>query len=191
MAKRRYPSSVDRLPDELRDWIGRLFTQGRTLDEILLKLRELDVDQLPSRSALHRYLKRANHIAEQVRQTRTIAEVMTRNLGEADDARLGRANIELMHSILMNVATAAMDAADGGDGKIDLTPQETMQLAKALDHLGKASKDDVARTIALEKRAEEKGRREAAKAVDVVAKEKGISAELTEAIKAKIFGLQQ
>jgi len=182
-------SSIARLPPEIRDWIGRLFSQGRTLDEILLKLRELDVDQLPSRSALHRHLQRADKIAEQVKRSRVIAEVMARNLGEDDDNRLARGNIELLHSIVMSVGAAAVDAAEGGDGRIDLSPQEIQALSKSLDHLGKASTSDVARTIAIEKRAAEKARREVASAVEAATRDKGLSAETNEAIKAAIFGL--
>lgn len=182
-------SSIERLPTEIRDSIGLLFSQGRTLDEILQKLRELDVDQLPSRSALHRHLQRADKIADQVKKSRVIAEVMARNLGEGDDARLARGNIELMHSIVMSVASAALDADEGGDGKVVLTPQEVQALSKSLDHLGKASTADVARTIAIEKRAAEKARREVASAVEAATRDKGLSAETNEAIKAAIFGL--
>ena len=37
------PSKIDRLPQELRDAIGDLRRQGRTIDEILAHLRSLGV----------------------------------------------------------------------------------------------------------------------------------------------------
>jgi len=49
------PSSIERLPAELRELIGHLRERGRTIDEILAKLAELDVDV--SRSALGRHVQ--------------------------------------------------------------------------------------------------------------------------------------
>ncbi|MBN9438972.1 phage protein Gp27 family protein [Bosea sp. (in: a-proteobacteria)] len=155
MAKR--PSSIDRMEPEVRDWIGRLRDQGRTLDEIIAKLRELDVAALPSRSALHRHLQKADAIAERLRKSRAVADVIVRRLGDAEPDKATRLNIELMHQAVFD-----MLSTDNEDGEpVTLDAQQVMLIAKALDHLGKASKDDVARTIAIEKRAAEKARAEA------------------------------
>lgn len=168
MAKR--PSSIDKLPEEVRDWIGRLRDQGRTLDEIIAKLRELDVEALPSRSALHRHLQKAEVIAERLRKSRTVADVIVRRLGESEPDKATRLNIELMHQAMFDMLSAS-----GEDGEpVTLDPMQVMLMAKALDHLGKASKDDVARTVAIEKRAAEKAKAEALKqaeaAIDAVGK---------------------
>ena len=153
------PSSIDRLPQEVRDWIGRLRDQGCTIDEIIIKLRELDKDAVPSRSALGRHLKKAEEVAERLRKSRQVADVIVRRLGESDPDKTTRMNIELMHNVLFEIATRA-----GDDGEsVTFEPLEAMLLAKALDHLGKASKDDVARTVAIEKRAAEKAKAEALK----------------------------
>jgi len=48
-------STVDRLPPEVRELIERLRGNGRTIDEILAKLRDLDAEV--SRSALGRHIK--------------------------------------------------------------------------------------------------------------------------------------
>lgn len=186
MAKR--PSSIDRLPEEVRDWIGRLREQGRTLDEIIAKLRELDVEALPSRSALHRHLAKAEAIAERLRKSRTVADVIVRRLGEAEPDKATRLNIELMHQAVFDMLSAS-----GDDGEpVTLEPMQVMLVAKALDHLGKASKDDVARTVAIEKRAAEKARAEAVKQAEAaVAKHGGAGAltpELKQAFKAMLFG---
>ncbi|PZR70363.1 MAG: hypothetical protein DI537_48880, partial [Stutzerimonas stutzeri] len=185
MAKR--PSSIDRMDPEVRDWIGRLRDQGRTLDEIIAKLRELDVEALPSRSALHRHLQKVEEVARDVRQSRAVAEALVRNLGEAPE-KVTRLNIELMHHAMMDIVTAARD--DGG--RVTLDPMQVMLLSKSLDHLGKASKDDVARTVAIEKRAAERARTEAVKQAEAaVAKHGGAGAltpELKQAFKAMLFG---
>lgn len=186
MAKR--PSSIDRMEPEVRDWIGRLRDQGRTLDEIIAKLRELDIEALPSRSALHRHLQKADAIAERLRKSRAVADVIVRRLGDAEPDKATRLNIELMHQAVFD-----MLSTDGEDGEpVVLEPMQVMLMAKALDHLGKASKDDVARTVAIEKRAAEKARAEALKQAEAaVAKHGGSGAltpELKQAFKAMLFG---
>jgi hypothetical protein len=188
MAKR--PSSIDRLPEEVRDWIGRLREQGRTLDEIIAKLRELDVEALPSRSALHRHLQKAEAIADRLRKSRTVADVIVRRLGESEPDKATRLNIELMHQAVFD-----MLANTGEDGEpVTLEPMQVMLIAKALDHLGKASKDDVARTVAIEKRAAEKARAEVLKQADAAMEKsaafKGLSTEAKEAFRRELFGVR-
>ncbi|MFL9828998.1 phage protein Gp27 family protein, partial [Rhodoplanes sp. SY1] len=132
------PTKIDRMPPEVRDWIGRLRDQGRSLDEIVTKLRELDIDALPSRSTVYRHLKKAEEVAEKVRHSRAVAEAVVRRLGDGETDRVTRLNIELMHNAVFEIATRVVDG-----GPVTLSPQEAMQLAKALDHLGKAAKAGV------------------------------------------------
>lgn len=190
MARR---SSVDALPHEIREWIMRLREQGATFDQILAKLRELDTltVPVPSRSALHRHVQEAERVREMVARQRMIAETMVKELGEVDDSRVARGNVAMLHSILTRVQVAALNAAEeGDDADLKMTPGEIMQLAKAIDHLGKAARDDVARTVTIEKRALEQVRREATRAVEAVARERGMSDETADAIKSKILGIQ-
>ena len=86
-----------------------------------------------------------------------------------------------------------MLSTDGEDGEpVVLEPMQVMLMAKALDHLGKASKDDVARTIAIEKRASDKARAAALKEAEAAIVKHGGSAALTpelqQAFKAMLFG---
>lgn len=181
-------SSVEKLPREIQDWIFRLRDQGATYDQIVAKLREMDGLALPvpSRSAIHRHLQEAEKAKEMVARQRVIAEAMVKELGEADDGRIARGNIAMMHTILTRVQVAALAAAESGDGTVDFSPAELMALAKTMDHLGKAAKDDVARTLAVEKRAQERAIRAAEAAVETVVKQQGGSAESIAALKAAI-----
>lgn len=182
MAKR--PSSIDRMDPEVRDWIGRLRDQGRTLDEIIAKLRELDVAALPSRSALHRHLQKADAVAERLRKSRAVADVIVRRLGDAEPDKATRLNIELMHQAVFDMLSNI-----GEDGEpVTLDAQQVMLIAKALDHLGKASKDDVARAIAIEKRATEKAVKQAEAAVAKHGGAGALTPELKQAFKAMLFG---
>ncbi|MFZ5739634.1 MAG: DUF3486 family protein [Pseudomonadota bacterium] len=188
------PSSIDRLPEEVRDLIGRLRDKGCTIDEIMRKLGELDLDKedLPSRSALGRHLQKAAEVAERIKKSRQVAEVIVRQLGESDPDKTTRMNIELMHNILFELATRTSEE----DGQpITFQPMDVMLLAKSLDHLGKASKDDVARTVAIEKRAAEKAKAEALKqaeeTIKSVVKEGGLSNEVISQLRRDFLGVRQ
>jgi hypothetical protein len=67
-------STVSRLPAEVRELIGRLRRDGRTIDEILAKLHELDVSI--SRSALARHTRKLDAIGAQLHHSRAIAEAL-------------------------------------------------------------------------------------------------------------------
>jgi len=178
-------STVKRLPPEIREEIHRLLTDGRTLDEILAKLGELGADI--SRSALGRYSKSFDKVMERVRRSREIAEMLVREYGQEPEGKAMRANIEMMHGIvsdmLMRISDTEKegDEADPGHGMV-LDAQQAMWLGKALDHLSRARKADA---DVLEKfRAQ--ARKEAAQAVDSVAKKQGLSAQARAAIRAEL-----
>lgn len=183
-------SSIDRLPEDVRVLIGKLRGMGWTIDQILERLRGL-LDQAPSRSALGRHIQGLDVLGEKMRRSRTVAETLVRELGDAPESRAARLNIELMHSAILDVF---MKAADGevtraGDA-LNGDPEGAMMLAKALDHLARASKSNVEFLAAAEKRAAERAKKEAATAAETVGRAKGLSAETLEAIKAGIFGVK-
>ncbi|ABS69725.1 Mu-like prophage FluMu protein GP27 [Xanthobacter versatilis] len=188
-------SSVDVLPQEVKDWLMRLREQGATYDQIVAKLREMDslAVPIPSRSALHRHMQEAERTKEMVDRQRVVAEAMVKELGEVDDSRVTRGNIAMLHAILTRVQQTALDAMMTGDGNIDMSAGEVMQLAKALDHLGKAAKDDVARTAAIRKLAKEEVLKTAEAAVG--AAEAGGHAmsgeELLRKIREDIYGIYE
>ncbi len=186
------PSSIDQLPEEVRAEIGRLRGMGWTIDQILEHLRAL-IDRAPSRSALGRHIQGLDKLGERMRRSRQVAEALVRELGDAPQSRAAALNIELLHSAVLDLF---MKAADGeavdGDGAAALAgnPEGTMMLAKALDHLSRASKTNVEFVAAAEKRATERAKREAATAAETIARERGISGETLAAIKAGILGVR-
>ena len=165
-------STVDQLPEPIRAEIGRLRTQGCTIDQIVAHLRTL-YGSTPSRSALGRHIQGLDKLGEKMRRSRDVAAALVRELGDAPESTAARLNIELIHS-------AALDG----------NPEGVMMLAKALDHLSRASKTNVDFVAAAEKRAAERTKKEAAVAVETVAKARGISGDTLEAIKAGIFGVR-
>jgi len=138
-------STIKRLPPEVRELINGLFDRGRTLDEILAALRELDVVDV-SRSSLHRYKQRMDKITERIRRTQALAEAAVRTLGTVPESKTARANIEVMHSILMEMMESIDPSGEDAD-KAAIDPMQGMLLAKALDHLAKAARNDAELTI--------------------------------------------
>ena len=135
------PSKIDQLPAEVRDLIADLRGRGHTIDNIMVALRGLDLpaDDLPSRSGVGRHVEKFDAIIEQARRSRAIAEAVIARAADEPESRAARANIELTHTLVMNLMGKL--AEDGDD--VQLGPQDIQFVAKALDHLGRASKSDV------------------------------------------------
>lgn len=170
-------STIKKLPPQIRDKIGALLDQGRTLDEIVTHLSSLDVQV--SRSALGRYKQHIDKVSERIRRSREIAEAMVRNYGEAPESKTARLNIELLHGVMLDMISQLPDGAEGdGDDEtpllLSLSPRGAMEMAKAMDHLARASKQDADLITKLR----EEARAEAANAMEAVGRKEGLSDEV-------------
>jgi hypothetical protein len=166
-------STIKKLPPEIRDKIGTLMDQGRTLNEIVAHLSSLDVEV--SRSALGRYKQHIDKVSQKIRRSREIAEAIVRNQGEAPESKTARLNIELLHGVMLDMLSQLPDEGDEVDPVqpmlLTLSPQGAMQMAKAMDHLSRAAKQDSDLIDKLRSEA----RKEAAEVTDEVAKKVGLS----------------
>lgn len=182
---------MDRQPEEIRDEIARLRAHGHSIDEILAALRELDVTDI-SRSALGRHLHRSEKLAAQLVRSRTMAEALARRTGDGGASQFARANIELLHGIILDLHMAAEEGDDKSWLKtLQGNPAGIMALAKALDHLTHASKTDAEFVKEIEAQTEARLRRQAEKAVNQVAKKQGLSAETVAALMEGAFGVKR
>ena len=170
-------SSIDRLPAAIREKIGQLRQAGKTIDEILEKLKELDVDV--SRLALGRHCKQLEEVSKSIRQSRIVAEALAKNFGDESENKVSQVNIELMHSLILKMMV-------NNDGEtITMDSKDAFFMASSLQKLVQASKQNVENVIQLRKEFAEK----AAQAVEKAGKKKGISAENLDFIKREIFGI--
>lgn len=173
------PSTIQRLPAEVREMIGSLRENGRTIDEILAKLRELELDV--SRSALGRHVQQIDAIGKEIRRSREVAEALVKQYGEAPEDRTARLNIQLMHGLV----TRLMFTDDGQ--RIEFEPKEAMQMATALQKIVQASKQDADREVVI--------RKEFAKKLDDAiaaaeeAGEKGLSPERLSELRRGFLGV--
>lgn len=180
-------STIEKLPREIRDQIVALRNKNHTLDEIMAHLAKLDMDVDVSRSALGRYSKKIDQVAETIKRSQILASAITEKFGSEDSSRVSRANLEVMHALLQKLMIGADDNNEG----IKLDAKDAMFLATALEKIAKADKSHVETQI---KVAEERARTEAkTEAADTAAKEarrQGLSAETIEAIKSRILGVE-
>lgn len=185
------PSSIDQLEPEIREEIGRLRGHGHTLDEILAALRELGAKDI-SRSALGRHVKNMEQVGAKLRHSRNIAEALVRQLGDAPASRSAQLNIELLHSVILDLNLASENDADA-DGLAALrgNPEGIMLLAKAIDHLTKSSKADIDNQQQIEARVEKRLKAQAEQHVVSEAKKRGISAETAKALMEGAFGVKK
>jgi len=162
--------------------IGALRENGRTLDEILEKLRELlPDDALPSRSALGRHIKGMALVGERIRRSREVAEALVRRLG-ADENRTSALNIELMQTVVLDLFLAE---TEDGEGAV-LDAKQVALLSGAVRDLASARKADTEATLKVRTAA----LADAAKAAEGAGKAAGLTAATIETIKASIFGVK-
>lgn len=184
MTKR--PSKIDRLPEEVRELIGKLRRNGRTLDEIMAKLGELDLDALglapvdmPSRTGMYQHLKQIDSITAEMHRQEAIAEAMVERGLVMDEGRTARLNVALAHGLL----TRLMFTEEGRAATLD--PEEAMFVAKSIQSLASAAKANTDRELKV--RAEVA--KEAAAAAAKVAKDQGLTREAVDLFQREMLGL--
>lgn len=175
-------STVKQLPREVLDAVHQLLEGGRTLDEILERLKGLGAEV--SRSALGRYSQEYQNVAAKLRQAREISSSFAAQLSDMPND-MGRVVTELLQSLVFKLL---LNEAEGE--KPDLKAGELMFLAKAIKDMASANKLSAEMEMKIRDRVREETLRDAAKAVDSTAKEKGLSADTVQAIKAKILGVK-
>jgi Protein of unknown function (DUF3486) len=177
-------SNIRRLPPEIRELIGKLRDQGSTIDEIKTKLGELNVKV--SRSALGRWTKHFDSVAENIQRSRTVAEAIVSKLGDKPASRVARLNIELMHSVIMKLLVSE----DGKQASFDA--QEAMFLSQGLQRLAQAAKQDAEMEVkirdAVKAEMADKAKAAATAATGEM-KRGGLSAETIKRIETEILGI--
>ncbi len=184
------PSSIDRLPDEAKELIGTLRRQGRTIDEILAKLRELlPPDQQPSRAALGRHTQRLDVIGARILERRAMANALVDRMGEGAENKLTRLNAEMLEGILN-------DMMAGEDGEqVALEPQDAMFLASTLRQIAQTKRIDADHLVKIREQAAKDAARKAAEVAERAIKAEGkkrgwkVAPEALKAIREQVYGI--
>lgn len=178
-------STIDRLPKEIREELGRLREDGWTIDELLSKLQALrtegrhDLDV--SRSAVGRYIQTMDKVGERLRRSRAMAEGLVRQLGDEPDTKIARLNIEMAQSLVFDL----MSGEDGEGAKLD--PEQVMFVTSSIQKLTSARKTDAELILRLRAEAD----KNAIAAMEATAKRKGLSQAVIADIKADFLGIRK
>lgn len=178
----RQPSSIDRLPEEIRAEVARLRRANCTIDEIVDHLRTLDVTV--SRSAVGRHLKSMDQIGEAMRRADTISKFVVEKFGEETDDRVARASMQVLQGALLEMIVE--DRTDDDGRPITLSVEEAKSLSLAIQRLVTAQRMDAERELKVQA---EFARRTAAK-VGELGKQMGWSAETAQRVRSEILGVR-
>jgi hypothetical protein len=181
------PSTIDTLPEEIRSEIDRLLIQKVSLDRILAHLRTLSgatSAELPSRSALGRYAAKGARLRERLTRSREMAVAVAKELGDAPGSQQMMVLTELLQTHIFDL----MMPDDGEEA--ELSPKSVGELAKGLKDITTAARGNIEFMKAAEAKAAEAAKGAAAREVERVGRERGISADTLQAIKAGIFGVK-
>lgn len=176
------PSSIDTLPDEIRDEVNRRLQSGReTQLEIVedLTARGFSV----SRSAMSRHAIDHREVTESVNAGRELARAVGRELTEESTTDLGRLMLEdfeaHLYGMYLRLRTARTDE--------ELLPLYDL-MTRQIERMSRARKDRITSSLSVARYKEEHLREVADEAAQVVA-QKGLSHELVEDVRSTILGL--
>ena len=189
-------SSIDQLPDwadEARVWAfeqlrEKKLTQVEILDGFNERLRAAawqegisDPPQISS-SAFNRTALRIARLGRRLAETREIAAVLAPRLDEVGDDQLtlliSNTIKTLVNEMLENAGELAADGA---------TAEMLMFTSRALKHAEEAMRISTDTRSKIDKELRDKTE----KAIETVAKERGMTADTVEAIKSKVLGISK
>lgn len=189
----RRPSTIDRLPDDVREKLHELLRDPRVtqleatrqINEILE--REGHEERL-SKSSLNRYAVRMEAVGQKMREAREVADMWIGKLGARPEGEMGNLINQLVRSLTFDVSLKLQEGeltADELPGTIDMLKDLALTAAR----LEKASSENVKREAEIRRQEREKAAEAAARVVEESAGSAGISEDTVQAIRERILGM--
>jgi len=171
-------STVTMLEPDLRDAVDAAIREGRaTLDEIVALVRGMGGEV--SRSALGRYKITFEKGMETYKASQEMAKVWAKRLEEEPESDVARLAAQVLSGVALNTAQTLINSDEA------VPAGELHFLAKALDHLGRFSKNTTETILRIRRETAA----QAAEAATKAARRSGLSPEGVEAIRAEILGI--
>ncbi len=178
-------SKVDLLPPNIKTQLAAMlrdkqFSQAEILEEInnlIIDCGLPDEMQL-SKTGLNRYASRMEKMGAKIRQAREVAELWTKQLGEAPQSDIGKLLMEA-------VKTMAFDLTITADEKVANDPKFLNQLALIANRIEQAQSISEER----ERKVRKEVAKQAAETAEKVVVQAGLSAETVKTIKEQILGI--
>ncbi|MCG8635435.1 MAG: DUF3486 family protein [Desulfobacterales bacterium] len=178
-------STIDQLPDDIRIKLNEALRDRRlTQKEILASINGLlkDRGEKPlSKSAVNRYSMAIEEKGAMMRQAREAADALVGGLAEYKGTDLGRANTDIVKTLVFDVVMKGLDGEGGG---IDIDALN--KLALVTQRLERASKISLDRETKLR----EQILAEAADTVEETAIQSGMNEEQAQLWREKILGIK-
>lgn len=173
-------SKLRLLPPELRTELDRLFREDRIgVREISAYLQERGFDV--SKSAVGRAKQKFEEVARHIRDSNIMAQAIVAQIGTEPENNVGR----LVGQSLQGLLLQAQREHVSEDGEVDLDAVKVM--AEAFRNIAAGLKSDVDAQLKIRAAFA----KDAAKAVERVMTERGLSGDTVDAIKATILGLSE
>ncbi len=181
----RQQSSIDRLPDDIREKLHELMrdprvNQTETARRINVILEEEGHPERVSKSGLNRYVLKMEKVGAKVRQSREIAQMWIGELGAAPQGEVGKLLNEMVRTLAFETT---MDLAEG---ETPVEPKMIKDLSIAIERLERAATTNVKREEEIRKRALE----EAANAVEETARQYGYDEEQARFWRKQVLGVR-
>jgi len=165
----RQPSTIDRLPDDVREKLQELLRDPRVTQlEATARINEiLEGEGHPerlSKSAVNRYAVRMEEVGKKLRETREIAQMWIGKLGAEPQGEVGKLLNEMVRTLAFR---AAMSASDAEDDAID--PRLLKSLAVSVYRLEKAASENQQLEEKIRKQERETTKKEAVDALANIA----------------------
>lgn len=183
---KQQPSSIDRLPEDIRVQLHELLRDPRVTQlEATARINAILADEghrdRLSKSAVNRYAVSMEKVGAKLRHSREIAKMWIGRLGAEPQGEVGKLLNEMVRTLAFE---ATMEMAEGSE---PVQPKMLRDLAIAIEKLEKAASENVKRDAEIRKRALE----EAAEAVGKTAMQAGVSEETIRIIRRDVLRMAE
>lgn len=192
------PSSIDLLPDTIRDQLhallnDRRITQLHAVERINAILGELQTaGELPqgaperlSKSAVNRYALRMDEVGAKLRQSREVAEIFISKVGAAPQGQVGLLINEMLRSMAFDLSLRLQDADISDPETMTATIDQVKALALAVQRLEQGASINVKREQEIRKQVQE----QTLKTIDDAQAAGPMSAEQLKAKIREVYGV--
>ncbi len=173
-------STIESLPDPLREAVDRAIAKGRTIDQIVGQLE--DEGEERSRSSVGRYAKNLRETIQQQKNISIAAAALGDQLGEGDNAQR-----QLITQIFNSLITQAILPIAGGEEEIDLGKLDVLSLI--LNRTSKTANLDASTEAKIREEERKREREKSVAAAENAARTAGATPETIEAIRRELLGL--
>lgn len=178
-------SSITGLPSEVRSYLeSKLAENHLTLDELIADVQaKFPSQQLPSRSAVHRYGQKLDRKLEAIRASTQAAKIIQESFDDSKDAR-SEALTALIQTDLFDAILEFQEFVENNEALDPLTRMsELSKVSKNIATLNRSSIDLKKYKAEVEEQTRQKLLEEQKAKLDAVGKDKGVTEDTKRAIR--------